>query len=120
MHGHLWASGRMEQYLTMMLSAPRGVTRIAGAKAYAAKFAISPTIIISMPDHHSGSVRYEKPPLPVGRFLHEHVSLEIQVRDHGQHQWVKSISLAETCCTSKLILLGIRSPWQVLLIAHVS
>lgn len=27
-----------------MLSAPRGVTRMAGANAYAAKFAISPTI----------------------------------------------------------------------------
>ena len=46
-------------YLTIMLKAPSGVTRIAGAKAYAAKLAISPTIIISMPDHHSGSVRYE-------------------------------------------------------------
>ena len=53
-----------DRYLTMMLRAPRGVTRIAGAKAYAAKLAISPTIIISMPNHHSGSVRYEYPPLP--------------------------------------------------------
>ena len=51
-------------HLTMMLRAPRGVTSIAGAKAYAAKFAISPTIIISMPDHHNGSVKYEYPPTP--------------------------------------------------------
>lgn len=29
-----------------MLSAPRGVTKIAGANAYAAKFAISPTITV--------------------------------------------------------------------------
>ena len=43
----------------MMLKAPRGVTSIAGAKAYAAKLAISPIIIMSMPDHHNGSVRYE-------------------------------------------------------------
>lgn len=31
-------------YLMMMLSAPSGVTKIAGAKAYAAKLATSPTI----------------------------------------------------------------------------
>jgi hypothetical protein len=31
-------------YLIMMLSAPSGVTKIAGAKAYAAKLATSPTI----------------------------------------------------------------------------
>jgi len=31
-------------YLMMMLSAPSGVTRIAGANAYAAKLATSPTI----------------------------------------------------------------------------
>lgn len=37
-----------------MLKAPKGVTSIAGAKAYAAKFAISPTIIVTMPAHHSG------------------------------------------------------------------
>lgn len=48
-----------DPHLTIMLSAPSGVTNIAGAKAYAAKFAISPTIIIIMPDHHSGSARYE-------------------------------------------------------------
>jgi len=45
--------------LTMMLSAPSGVTRMAGAKAYAAKLAISPTTMVSIPAHHSGSVRYE-------------------------------------------------------------
>lgn len=33
-----------KQYLTMMLKAPRGVTRTAGAKAYAKKFATFPTI----------------------------------------------------------------------------
>jgi hypothetical protein len=31
-------------YLNMMLRAPRGVTSTAGAKAYAAKLAISPRI----------------------------------------------------------------------------
>jgi hypothetical protein len=31
------------------LSAPRGVTKIAGANAYAAKFAISPTITVHIP-----------------------------------------------------------------------
>ena len=31
-------------YLTMILSAPSGVTRTAGANAYATKFATSPTI----------------------------------------------------------------------------
>lgn len=41
-----------------------GVTRIAGAKAYAAKLATSPTTMVSMPAHHSGSRRYEKPPEP--------------------------------------------------------
>nr|GMD92908.1 hypothetical protein BHM03_00024964 [Ipomoea batatas] len=48
----------------IMLSAPRGVTRIAGANAYAAKLATSPTIIVIMPTHHSGSYRYEYPPAP--------------------------------------------------------
>ena len=43
--------------LTMMLSAPSGVTRMAGAKAYAAKLAASPTIIVHMPVHHRGSRR---------------------------------------------------------------
>lgn len=33
-------------YLTMILRAPRGVTRTAGAKAYAAKLAISPTTTV--------------------------------------------------------------------------
>jgi hypothetical protein len=33
-----------EEYLTIILNAPSGVTRTAGAKAYATKFAISPTI----------------------------------------------------------------------------
>jgi hypothetical protein len=33
-----------KEYLTIILNAPRGVTRTAGAKAYATKFAISPTI----------------------------------------------------------------------------
>ena len=61
------------------LKAPRGVTRIAGANAYAAKFAISPVItatvldlavalksnivriLVMIPAHHSGLLRYEKP-----------------------------------------------------------
>ena len=51
-------------HLTMMLSAPKGVTRMAGANAYAAKFATSPTTMVSMPAHHSGSARYEYPPMP--------------------------------------------------------
>ena len=34
----------------MILNAPKGVTRIAGAKAYAAKLAISP--IITIKKHH--------------------------------------------------------------------
>ena len=33
----------MSNYLTIMLRAPSGVTRTAGANAYATKFAISPT-----------------------------------------------------------------------------
>jgi hypothetical protein len=37
-------STKSTSYLMMMLSAPSGVTRIAGAKAYAAKLATSPTI----------------------------------------------------------------------------
>jgi len=60
---------RTSDHLTMMLRAPSGVTRIAGAKAYAAKFAISPTTIVSSPDHHSGCRRYEKPPLPARHTL---------------------------------------------------
>lgn len=35
-----------------MLSAPRGVTRIAGANAYAAKLAISPTITVPVDKTH--------------------------------------------------------------------
>jgi len=42
----------------MMEMAPRGVTRIAGAKAYAEKLAISPTTIVSVPTHHKGSLKY--------------------------------------------------------------
>lgn len=34
----------IQTYLTNTLKAPNGVTRIAGAKAYAVKLAISPTI----------------------------------------------------------------------------
>lgn len=37
----------INSYLTIILNAPRGVTRTAGANAYATKFAISPTITIS-------------------------------------------------------------------------
>jgi len=33
------------------------VTRIAGAKAYAAKLATSPTIIVIIPAHHNGSYK---------------------------------------------------------------
>lgn len=39
---------RLSSYLIIILSAPRGVTRIAGANAYAAKLAISPTITATM------------------------------------------------------------------------
>ena len=46
-------------HLTMMLRAPNGVTRMAGANAYAAKLAISPTTIVVMPAHHKGSTKYE-------------------------------------------------------------
>ena len=34
-------------YLTIMLKAPSGVTRIAGAKAYATKFSTSPMITVA-------------------------------------------------------------------------
>lgn len=42
----IWITRSMNyiSYLIMMLSAPSGVTKIAGAKAYAAKLATSPTI----------------------------------------------------------------------------
>lgn len=36
-----------KNYLTIILNAPRGVTRTAGANAQATKFAISPTITVS-------------------------------------------------------------------------
>ena len=36
-----------KNYLTIILNAPRGVTRTAGANAYATKFAISPIITIT-------------------------------------------------------------------------
>ena len=39
----------------MIDSAPSGVTRIAGANAYAEKLATSPTNIAVVPHHHSGS-----------------------------------------------------------------
>jgi hypothetical protein len=45
-------------------NAPKGVTTIAGANAYAAKFAISPSVIESMPTHHKGSCKYPNPPSP--------------------------------------------------------
>lgn len=35
-------------HLTIILNAPRGVTRTAGANAYATKFAISPTITMKI------------------------------------------------------------------------
>jgi hypothetical protein len=41
----------------MMLSAPSGVTRMAGAKAYAAKLAASPTTMESRPAHQTGCCR---------------------------------------------------------------
>jgi hypothetical protein len=37
-----WSFSNYKSYLTIMLSAPRGVTRTAGANMYATKFAISP------------------------------------------------------------------------------
>lgn len=50
--------------LKIILKAPKGVTRIAGANAYAAKLAISPTIIVIIPAHHQGSYKYPYPPSP--------------------------------------------------------
>ena len=41
------------KYLTIILNAPRGVTRTAGANAYATKFATSPTITINQKPHNS-------------------------------------------------------------------
>ena len=43
-----------QTYATITLRAPRGVTRDAGAKAYAVKLAASPAIIRSSPAHHHG------------------------------------------------------------------
>jgi hypothetical protein len=65
-------------YPIKTLRAPKGVTRIAGAKAYAAKFAISPittttgqsmhhpkvseiAVLVMIPPHHVGLLKYEKP-----------------------------------------------------------
>lgn len=42
-------------YLTMMLNAPSGVTRTAGAKIYAIKFATSPIITVS---HNSNQSKF--------------------------------------------------------------
>ena len=44
-------------YLTNTLSAPRGVTNIAGANPYAAKLAASPTAMVISPTHQSHSFR---------------------------------------------------------------
>ena len=41
----------------MILSAPKGVTRIAGAKAYAAKLAISPTVTTKKKTSHSNDMK---------------------------------------------------------------
>ena len=43
------------------LSAPNGVTSMAGAKAYAAKLATSPSTMVTMPPHHVGLLKYAKP-----------------------------------------------------------
>jgi hypothetical protein len=40
------------------LNAPSGVTKIAGAKVYAAKFATSPTTIVAIPIHQIGFLKY--------------------------------------------------------------
>jgi hypothetical protein len=46
-----------DTYPINTLRAPKGVTKIAGAKAYAAKLAISPSTIIMIPAHHNGLCR---------------------------------------------------------------
>ena len=51
-------------YATITLRAPRGVTRDAGAKAYAVKLAASPPAMSINPAHHMGSLRYPYPPSP--------------------------------------------------------
>jgi len=73
------------------LNAPNGVTRIAGAKAYAAKLATSPIttrvsqsqyseysvvvkfiggfVLVTMPAHHIGFVKYEYPSPSKPRFF---------------------------------------------------
>lgn len=43
------------------LSAPNGVTKIAGANAYAAKLATSPSTSEQIPAHQSGVFRYANP-----------------------------------------------------------
>ena len=43
------------------LKAPSGVTRMAGANAYAAKFAISPKTMMMIPAHHVGRCKYANP-----------------------------------------------------------
>merc|ERR1711884_403129 len=50
--------------LIKTLIAPSGVTNIAGANAYAAKLAASPTTIVNRPAHHIHSFKYAKPPSP--------------------------------------------------------
>lgn len=40
------------------LNAPNGVTKMAGAKAYATKLKTSPMIMMSIPVHHKGLLRY--------------------------------------------------------------
>ena len=42
----------MSNYLTIMLRAPSGVTRTAGANAYATKFATSPTTTSTKKSHN--------------------------------------------------------------------
>lgn len=53
-----------EPHLTIMLRAPRGVTKTAGANAYAVKLATSPTITAI-------------PHFP-GQIVHEHSTLNVQ------------------------------------------
>ena len=43
-------------YLTIILRAPKGVTRMAGANAYAAKFAISPKITAKGPQNKNSVI----------------------------------------------------------------
>lgn len=50
----------MEAKIAPMMTerAPNGVTKIGGAKVYAAKLAISPTAIIVVPNNQSGFFKY--------------------------------------------------------------